>query len=486
MILIGSIMMYVMFEDTKNTIDKIGLKSNIEYIDNITSNISRLIVDLPSSDIYNTLDNDDTLRDKLEKHLQLFITQRYRYIYVVDKENLDDKVFRFLLDGAKNEDDKSEFGEEYEPLELQQWDKVYKDKRPVYYEHNEVESLWLTYLKPIVIDDKVRAIVVIDFSLQDHKLIMKSLDVLNQTFKISIIFALFIFMIIIVFAFIDEKRSKMLETKSDAISKFNDTLQSKIDDEVQKNRDKDEQIMQQSRLAQMGEMISMIAHQWRQPLGSISSAVMSIQTKLEVGKFDLSDDTDRDKFIAYCDKKYSNINGYVQFLSTTIDDFRNFFKPDKEKEEIELNIPLDRALQIVEVSMKNKGIEIIKDYKCKDKILMYQNEVMQVVLNIIKNAEDNFIEKRIENPQIIISTLKENDEYIMQISDNGGGIPAGILEKIFDPYFSTKKEKNGTGLGLYMSKTMIEEHHDGSLICENIDDGVRFKLAIKSTENETI
>jgi PAS domain S-box-containing protein len=249
--------------------------------------------------------------------------------------------------------------------------------------------------------------------------------------------------------------------------------------DITQQKDKEKVFQQQARLAQMGEMISMIAHQWRQPLGSISSAVMSIQTKLEVGKFDLSIEEDRDKFIKYSNKKYSNINNYVQFLSTTIDDFRNFFKPDKDKEKVALEIPINKALQIVKVSLENKGIEIITNFESTEETEIYQNEVMQVVLNILKNAEDNFVEKETSNPKIYISTASKDNEYTITVLDNGGGIPSSVLPKIFDPYFSTKNEKNGTGLGLYMSKTMIEEHHNGDMSVRNVDDGAEFKITLR-------
>jgi signal transduction histidine kinase len=228
----------------------------------------------------------------------------------------------------------------------------------------------------------------------------------------------------------------------------------------------------------MGEMISMIAHQWRQPLSAIGNSVLGIQSKLSIGKFALDKKEDRIKFLEFLDKKHTNITEYVHSLSETIDDFRNFFKPDKQKEKISLSSPINRALKIVETSMSSKNIDIDLDLQVEDELLIYQNEVMQVILNILKNSEDNFMEKNIDNPKIKISTSKENDSYIIEILDNGGGIPEDILPRIFDPYFSTKNEKNGTGLGLYMSKIIIEEHNNGELSAFNIDDGVCFRMEL--------
>ncbi len=267
--------------------------------------------------------------------------------------------------------------------------------------------------------------------------------------------------------------------QKEKIKKLNESLELKVQKAVQESKQNEKILQDQSRLAQMGEMISMIAHQWRQPLGAISSAVMGIQIKLESGHFDFKKEDDRDKFLMFMDKKHKNISEYVQFLSTTIDDFRNFFKPDKEKEMVSLTIPIERALQIVQTSMSAKGIAINTDYSVNKKLYLYQNEMMQVILNILKNSEDNFIEKQISNPQINISTKKDKGCYIITILDNGGGIPEDILPNIFDPYFSTKSEKNGTGLGLYMSKIMVEEHNNAILSVKNIDNGICFEIILK-------
>jgi len=243
-------------------------------------------------------------------------------------------------------------------------------------------------------------------------------------------------------------------------------------------KDKEKLLLEQSRLAQMGEMISMIAHQWRQPLGAISSAVFSVQTKLALGKFDLDKREGVDQLLEFLEKKHGSINQYVEFLSATIDDFRNFFKPDKSKELVMVTIPIHRALQIVKSSLESKGIYLETNFDCNEAVDMYQNEMMQVILNILKNAEDNFMEKSIEKPKIIISTYLEGKNYVISLLDNGGGIPEDILKNIFDPYFSTKEEKNGSGLGLYMSKTMVEEHSGGHLLVENKEDGVEFKIIL--------
>ncbi len=258
-------------------------------------------------------------------------------------------------------------------------------------------------------------------------------------------------------------------TDKKKIEELNRTLEKRVAEEVAKNREKDKQMLHQSRLAQMGEMISMIAHQWRQPLSAISSSSLAINIKAKLGKLD------KETAIELSDK----ISEYSQHLSSTIDDFREFFKPNRGKEETTYEELIRSALSIVEVSLKNKNIEIILDFECNETLLTYPNELKQVILNLIKNAEDAIVERGVENPHIEISTYRDGDEAVLQIHDNAGGVPENIIDKIFDPYFSTKLEKNGTGLGLYMSKTIIEEHCGGTLRVENSSKGALFTVRLE-------
>ncbi len=245
---------------------------------------------------------------------------------------------------------------------------------------------------------------------------------------------------------------------------FQVILKQQVAKEVSKNREKDKALMQQSRLAQMGEMISMIAHQWRQPLSAISAASGAISFKAKRER--LSDDL----AIELSEK----ISQYVQHLSTTIEDFRNFFKEKKIKERASLVQLVKESLNIVTHSLESKQITLITVFSNEVEIETYTNEVKQVLLNIIKNAEDVLITRNIDNPTIKVRV----DARDVSISDNGGGIDSSILEKIFEPYFSTKTEKDGTGLGLYMSKTIIEQHCHGKLTVKNIESGAQFTIEL--------
>lgn len=259
--------------------------------------------------------------------------------------------------------------------------------------------------------------------------------------KFSIIF-LVIFLAIILFIFL---------------------LKRKIKFEVEKNKQKDKYLLHQSRLAQMGKLLNMIAHQWRQPLGSINSVVIDMQLNVNNSKFD---------------KSFHKINKYVSYLSNTIDNFMSFYKPSNKKILVDVTLPILNALEIIEQLLKAKNINIITNFKSYDKIYMYNNELVQVILTIVHNSVDNFILKDIQNPQITIDTYKIKDKYYIAISDNGKGIDENIIDNIFDPYFSTKDEKNNTGLGLYMSKMIIEEYHNGKLDVKNIKDGVSFIIEL--------
>jgi PAS domain S-box-containing protein len=245
---------------------------------------------------------------------------------------------------------------------------------------------------------------------------------------------------------------------------FQVTLKEQVAQEVKKNREKDKALLQQSRLAQMGEMISMIAHQWRQPLSAISAASGSLSIKAKRGR--LTDELSLELS--------SKISQYAQHLSVTIEDFRNFFKEKKVKEKASLSKLVQESLNIVTHSLEAKKIVLVTEFKNEIEIETYTNEVKQVLLNIIKNAEDILIEKNIENPKIYVKV----DFKTVTISDNGGGIDNAILDKIFEPYFSTKTEKDGTGLGLYMSKTIIEQHCKGRLGVENIENGALFSIEL--------
>ena len=251
------------------------------------------------------------------------------------------------------------------------------------------------------------------------------------------------------------------------------TKENKKKVEQQKN---EQYLIQQSKMVQMGEMISMIAHQWRQPLSAISSTAIDLKLKLQLETFNFDTKDGIDEASSYFLNSLSDIENFIKNLTSTIDDFRNFYKPNKTAINISLKEITKKSLNIIKASLHSDNINIIENYTLDEKIDIYDGEMMQVILNIFQNSQDNFKEKNIENPYIKIKINKNK----ISICDNGGGIPEDILEYIFNPYFSTKEEKNGTGLGLYMSKIIVQDHHKGSLHVANTEDGVCFKIELYS------
>lgn len=262
---------------------------------------------------------------------------------------------------------------------------------------------------------------------------------------------------------IDKKHKKEIEL-------LNANLEERIVKEVEINRLKDRQMMHQSRLAQMGEMLAMIAHQWRQPLSAIASANATMNVRAEL------DDIDKESTL----KTTASIDKFIKHLSSTIDDFRNFFKQNKKLSQTSYLKITKSVLHLMDASLKSKGVEVKLDLKCTDEFSSYENELKQVLLNLITNAQDALLEKEVKEPYIELKSCKEKETYVLEVCDNGYGINADIIEKVFDPYFSTKKNKEGTGLGLYMSKLIIEEHCEGKISCVNEANGTCFKVELPS------
>ncbi|MDF1882069.1 FIST C-terminal domain-containing protein [Sulfurimonas sp. MAG313] len=255
----------------------------------------------------------------------------------------------------------------------------------------------------------------------------------------------------------------------DELISFNCLLEERIAQEVLKNHSKDELMSKQMRLAQMGEMISMIAHQWRQPLSTISAIITSMQLDLS-----LKDEEDTPLY-----QDMDKVTNHIQFLSDTIDDFRHFFNPKKSKDTVQITHLINSAIGIIKQSLIRENIDLICDFDSLERPMkLYSSELIQVFLNLMKNSMDALLEQDNAKSYISIRGSQYDDKSVLIFEDNGGGIVPDIMDKIFEPYFTTKDEKNGTGLGLYMSKMIIEEHCNGHLIVENIEVGTRFTIIL--------
>lgn len=254
------------------------------------------------------------------------------------------------------------------------------------------------------------------------------------------------------------------------LAQLNETLEQRIKEEIKKNELSTQQLIEKSRLAQMGEMLSMIAHQWRQPLTAISATTNNLILKLLMQK-----NLNKKTF----EEELKLISGYSEHLSTTIDDFRYFFKNNKEKSKFNLEQLIFKSMDLIKNSLVQNDIDLRTKFNSSIDIVSYPNEIQQVILNLIKNAEDILLEKNKDKKVIEIETSKNDKGFAtIKIYDNGGGIDENIINKIFDPYFSTKLSKDGTGLGLYMSKIIINDHCKGNLYAKNELNGVSFYIEL--------
>ena len=232
---------------------------------------------------------------------------------------------------------------------------------------------------------------------------------------------------------------------------------------------KDELITKQSRFAAMGEMIAMIAHQWRQPLTGISMTTNNMLLDVEL------EDIDPKRFTT----NLETISKQITYLSETIDDFKDFFKSNKKFEALDLTNLIQESCNIIQTTLAKNNISIHqKETYNLQKITTIKNDIVQIILNIIKNAMDAYIENEISPRDIYVSITQNSKNTIIKITDNAGGIPQDIINKIFDPYFSTKQSKNGTGLGLYISKMIIQDHLNGDLLVNVKDNSTTFSIII--------
>ena len=237
-------------------------------------------------------------------------------------------------------------------------------------------------------------------------------------------------------------------------------------------------IEEQSKFVAMGEMISMIAHQWRQPLTTLSTILDKLYILNQLKMLD-------DEKFSENHKKSSNL---IRYMSKTIDDFRNFFNTENSEDTIRFNELINSSYHLINTSFNKEKIdnEIIFKKNCQDLLInTNSSKVTQVLLNIYKNTLDEFIRKDVENPFLKIECQEFSKSIVIKITDNAGGIPENILPKIFEPYFSTKS-KNGTGIGLYMSKIIIEEHLKGTIDVSNTSDGACFKIKLPINKKEEI
>ena len=239
-------------------------------------------------------------------------------------------------------------------------------------------------------------------------------------------------------------------------------------------KEKEKLLFQQSKMAGMGEMIANIAHQWRQPLAIINTIVAITKEKNE---YDLLEKTD-------LAKKLAEMENNIAYMSNTIEDFMSFFSPTKEKSDFSIRKAVTRALEVVYSSVAKNGIDFNVDGDHSLVISGYINEYIQAVISIISNAQDHLLQRAIENPAITIRFYEQEGKALLEISDNAGGVDDEIIDRIFEPYFTTKHKSMGTGLGLYIAKMIIEESMGGELSVTNAPEGAKFTIGVEIAKDK--
>jgi signal transduction histidine kinase len=274
-------------------------------------------------------------------------------------------------------------------------------------------------------------------------------------------------------------RGKLEKDKLSIIGTIQDITQNKTL-EIEKHQ-KEELLYQQSKMAAMGEMIGNIAHQWRQPLSVISTAATGLKIQKEMSTL-----PDEELY-----SSLTAINTSAQYLSSTIEDFRNFFNSSNNKvSEFDIADAFSKTLNLIKAQFTSKDIEIIQDI-VEFKIASIENELVQVLINILNNARDALISKETQRKLIFINTYTKDNTLCIEIKDNAGGIKEDIIDRIFEPYFTTKHKSQGIGIGLYMSKEIIEKHLEGIVFVsnekytfENIEyTGAKFNIEITNIES---
>ncbi len=267
----------------------------------------------------------------------------------------------------------------------------------------------------------------------------------------------------------NRRLAQQVEAATKELRELNASLEQKVLEETERNSKQERIISEQLKMAQMGDMMRSIAHHWRQPLTALGLFVQDVAITHESGELD-------DKYIDGFKTKSMEI---IHSMSKTIDDFRDFFKSSYGKEEFFVENAVYESLELLTPQFQDIGIETIVGFEAqKHAVTGYKNELKQVLLSLLSNAKDAVVAGGGEKRFVRVHVSQRGELIDIEIEDSGGGIPAEVIGRIFEPYFTTKEQGKGAGLGLYMAKEIVERHLGGSIGADNIDGGARFTVTI--------
>ena len=260
---------------------------------------------------------------------------------------------------------------------------------------------------------------------------------------------------------------EQLEKALDRYADLNATLEVRISEAVCELRRKDQELLLKTRQAVMGEMIDNIAHQWRQPLNALGINIQEAQLRYQTEQFS------QEFFRGNVAKSLE----LIQYMSRTIDDFKNFFRLDKESAAFDVNLMIARTLSLIEKSFQDQKIEIVLHAEADLTVEGYPNEYCHALLNLLMNSRDALVANVVDNARILIRAFSDGGKVVVAVTDQGGGIADEIMDKLFDPYFTTKGPEQGTGVGLFMAKSIVE-NMGGRLMARNAEGGAEFRIEI--------
>lgn len=507
MFIITSLMLfnsYYFISKQYDLLDKGIKQSKKTYIESQKKLIQRevdAVIDMirykrANAEAFNSLEKEKALEEELKEWIRSvrFGHKKENYIFVYKVKNLSggDNFAKMIVNPNRPDLENQYISDEYEDAEGKKFRKMFLrdiDEKGYSFVNYMYKKLDSDDIRPKVSYFKLYShwdwIVAAGTYLDDIDVeIAQKKATLNRTVQLEVTSAILIFLFFSLVAnafaiFLGKQIEKFLNSynakvkqKTQELLEFNKTLENKIHKEVQKSKEQEQLLIQKSKFIALGEMISNIAHQWRQPLSELSAIMMTLKFKYNLGKLD-------DTSMEQKSKEAENI---LEYMSKTIDDFREFFMPKKEQKEFFVKEAIGSAINIIGSSVQDKKIIIEKHIAQDNKIYGHKNEFEQVLLNIITNAKNMLLSEKVNHPTIKIEFLSDESYNYLSITDNAGGIKTKPIDKIFEPYFTTKEDSGGTGIGLYMSKLIIEKSMGGILIVKNEENGASFTIRLKKVD----